>query len=51
VECKGDRITILLNGVEVKTIDDPSFAEGYVGMAQFGYGRTIFHGLRVEELP
>jgi Ca-activated chloride channel family protein len=51
VECRGDRITILLNGAQVTATDDPSFANGYVGMAQFGSGRTLFHDLRVEGLP
>jgi Ca-activated chloride channel family protein len=51
VECQGDRITILLNGVQVTAIDHPIFPGGYVGMAQFGYGRTLFRDLRVESLP
>lgn len=40
-----------VNGVQVTTIDDPSYADGYVGMAQFGPGRTLFRDLRVEGLP
>ena len=51
VECRGDRITILLNGAQMTAIEDPSFTDGYVGMGQFGYGRTLFHDLRVEGLP
>ena len=51
VECKGDRIAILLNGVPVTSVDDPSYPDGYVGMAQFGPGRTLFRDLRVEGLP
>jgi hypothetical protein len=34
VECR--RITILINGVQVASIKDTSFADGYVGMAQYG---------------
>jgi hypothetical protein len=44
-------ITILLNGLQVQVIRDPSFTHGYVGMAQYGYGRTFFRDLRVEGLP
>jgi hypothetical protein len=51
VECNRDRITILLNGVQVTAIGDASFQDGYVGMAQYGYGRTLFRNLRVETLP
>lgn len=51
VECSGDRITILVNGVQVERVNDPSFTDGYVGMAQYGYGRTFFRDLRVEGLP
>jgi Ca-activated chloride channel family protein len=51
VECNHDRITFLLNGVEVTEIDDPSFTDGYVGLVHYGDGRTLFRNLRVESLP
>ena len=51
VECRGDRIAILLNGVQAAAIDDASFPDGDVGMMQFGSGRTLFRDLRVEGLP
>jgi len=51
VECVRDRIAILLNGEQVTGISDSSFAEGYVGMAHYGPGRTLFRELRVESLP
>jgi VWFA-related protein len=51
VECKGDQISIWLNDVPVTKIKDPDFQEGQVGMAQFGYGRVLFHDLEVHSLP
>ena len=51
VECWKDRITLLMNGEQIAAIDDLSYPDGYVGMAQFGFGRTLFHDLRVEGLP
>jgi len=51
LECSGDRIVILLNGVQAAAVEDASFRNGYVGMAQFGSGRTVFRDLRVEGLP
>jgi hypothetical protein len=51
VECKSNRITILLNGERVAVFDDASFSEGYAGMAHYGPGRTLFRDLRVESLP
>jgi len=51
VECKGERITIWLDDVFVAQIKDASFFEGYVGMAQFGYGHALFRDLRVQSLP
>jgi hypothetical protein len=51
VQCNHDRITFLLNGVEVTEIDDPSFTDGYVGLAHYGDGRTLFRNWRVESLP
>ncbi len=51
VECRRDRIAILVNGVQVESIQDQTFQEGYVGMAQYGFGKTLFHNLRVEGLP
>ncbi len=51
VECTRDRITILLNGVQVTGISDSSFSEGYVGMAHYGSGRTLFRDFRVESFP
>lgn len=51
VECKGDQISIWLNDVPVGKIKDPDYLEGQVGMAQFGYGRVLFHNLEVHSLP
>lgn len=51
VECNRDRIAILLNGEQVTQVDDPSFIEGYVGLAHYGSGQTLFRDLRVESLP
>jgi Ca-activated chloride channel family protein len=51
VECIRDRITILLNGVQATGISDSSFLEGYVGMAHYGSGRTLFRELQIESLP
>jgi Ca-activated chloride channel family protein len=51
IECNRFEIKILLNGVPVTEIDDSSFADGYVGLAHYGNGRTLFRDLRVEGLP
>jgi hypothetical protein len=51
VECIHDRIKILLNDMEVTRIVDSSYAEGYVGLAHYGSGHTLFRDLRVEGLP
>jgi len=51
VECKGDQITIWLDNIELAKLKDPSFVEGQVGIAQFGYGRALFHDLEVRSLP
>ena len=51
VECIWDRIRILINGVQVTELKDSDFPDGIVGMAQYGYGRTLFRNLRVEALP
>lgn len=51
VECKGDRITIWLNEIPAAQIKDPSFLEGQIGMAQFGYGRAQFQNLEAHSLP
>jgi len=51
VECSRDRIRILINGVQVTELKDSDFPDGIVGMAQYGYGRTLFRNLRVEALP
>ncbi len=40
-----------MNGAQVARINDPSFTDGYVGMAHYGPGRTLFRDLRVESLP
>jgi hypothetical protein len=37
--------------VQVTELKDSDFADGIVGMAQYGYGRTLFRNLRVEALP
>jgi len=51
VECRRYEITILLNGEQVTVFNDASFTEGYLGMAHYGSGRTLFRNLRVESLP
>jgi Ca-activated chloride channel homolog len=51
VECRRYQITILLNGEQVTVFNDASFTEGYLGMAHYGSGRTLFRNLRVESLP
>ena len=51
VECKGEQITIWLDDTQVGRINDDSLLEGYVGMAQFGYGRALFRDLQVQSLP
>jgi Ca-activated chloride channel homolog len=50
VECKGEQITIWLDDVQKVRIKDDSFSDGYVGMAQFGYGRALFRDLQVQSL-
>jgi Ca-activated chloride channel family protein len=50
VECKGEQITIWLDDIQKVRIQDDSFSEGYVGMAQFGYGRALFRNLQVQTL-
>jgi hypothetical protein len=50
VQCEGDQITIWLDDVQKVRIKDDSFSDGYVGMAQFGYGRALFRNLQVESL-
>jgi VWFA-related protein len=49
VECSADRITVLVNGHEVASVNDASFSSGQVGMAAFGKGRAVFQNLYVEE--
>jgi hypothetical protein len=51
VECAWVRIRILVHEVQVAELKDSEFPEGLVGMAQYGYGRTLFRNLRVESLP
>jgi hypothetical protein len=46
-----DRFKFLIDGVQFDTFRDKSFADGYVRMAHYGYGRSVFRDLRVEELP
>ena len=48
VECRGERITILINGVQVASANDAEFTAGYLGMAQYGSGHTFFRDLKVE---
>jgi hypothetical protein len=50
VECKGEQITIWLDDVQKARIKDDSFSEGYVGIAQLGYGHALFRNLTVESL-
>jgi len=48
VEVKGARLTTLLNDVSLAQVQDGTFADGYVGMALFGVGTTLFRDLVVE---
>jgi len=48
VETKGAQLTMLVNDVPVAQVQDDTFADGYVGMALFGAGTTLFRDLAVE---
>lgn len=48
VEAKGARLTMLVNDVLLAQVQDGTFADGYVGMALFGAGTTLFRDLMVE---
>ncbi|HLK69586.1 MAG TPA: VWA domain-containing protein [Bryobacteraceae bacterium] len=48
VDCRRDHFTFLINDVQFATVQDDSYPDGMVGMAEFGYGHAIFHDLRVE---
>lgn len=45
VECKGSRITTLIDGIQVAQIKDETFSGGYVGMTKIGGGRATFGDL------
>ena len=48
VEAKGAQLTTLVNDVPLAQVQDRTFADGYVGMALFGTGTTLFRDLVVE---
>jgi hypothetical protein len=48
VEAKGTQLTTLVNDVPLAQVQDGTFADGYVGMALFGAGTTLFRDLMVE---
>jgi hypothetical protein len=48
VEAKGDRLTMLIDDIHVAELQDGTFPDGYVGMAMFGSGTTLFRDLVVE---
>ncbi|MFO8026404.1 MAG: DUF1080 domain-containing protein [Opitutales bacterium] len=52
ITCKGDRITIAVNGVVVTDIEDDTDAEGVIGLQHHGEkGQTYkFRNLRIKEL-
>ncbi|MFU8847626.1 MAG: DUF1080 domain-containing protein [Opitutales bacterium] len=52
ITCKGDRITIAVNGVVVTDIEDDADAEGVIGIQHHGEkGQTYkFRNLRIKEL-
>ncbi len=53
IECRGDRITIELNGVKVTELRDETDAEGYIGIQHHGeQGQTYkFRNLFIKKLP
>ena len=48
VECRGPLIKVWLDGADAVRVRDESFQDGYIGMAQFGYGRALFRDLEVQ---
>ena len=50
VECTANHIAVRINGIPCIDLNDGTFADGEVGLAFFGYGRALFHDLKVEEL-
>ncbi len=50
VKCTGRHIAISVDGMKVGSFDDESLGDGYVGLAEYGYGRARFQNLRVESL-
>jgi len=51
VECTGDRIAVIIDGIQAISLTDGSFPWGQAGMAFFGHGRALFRDLQVEGLP
>lgn len=49
VEDMGDRITVFVDGREVKSVRDDSFTQGLVGFVISGPGRVTFRNLVVEQ--
>jgi hypothetical protein len=46
VECKGDEITVYLDGLRAAQIKDDNFSDGMVGMMKVGRGRVVFQDLQ-----
>jgi len=51
VESNRGQIILRIDELEVKRVEDTTFAEGYVGFGLFGAGRAVAQDLRVEEIP
>lgn len=49
VEALKDRISILVNGTEVKSVSDDTYNQGLVGLVISGPGRATFRNLVVEQ--
>ena len=46
VECKGEEITVYLDGLRAAQIKDDNFSDGMVGMMKVGRGRVVFQDLQ-----
>jgi Ca-activated chloride channel family protein len=49
VEDTGDQISIFADGQEIKTVRDPTYDQGFVGLIISGAGHVTFKNLAVEE--
>ena len=48
VDCAGNRIAVLIDGIQAISVTDDTFDDGQVGVAFFGHGRALFRDLQVE---